>query len=112
DGSIHVLAFRGEAHQPTALQPIQLTGVCWDITERKQAEDALRQASKDILDLYNVAPCGYHSVNADGTIIAINDTELQWLGYTREEVVGKRRLREFLTPDSQKVFEERFPIFK
>ena len=62
--------------------------------------------------LYNQAPCGYHSVDGDGTIIAINDTELLWLGYEREEVVSRKKFRDFLAPESVPTFEKHFPDFK
>lgn len=65
-----------------------------------------------IKSLYNNAPCGYHSLDAEGIFIMINDTELKWLGYTRSEVVGKMAFRELLTPDSLKKYRENFPIFK
>ena len=61
---------------------------------------ALRQSRHEIEDLYNHAPIGYHSVNRDLTIVAMNDTELGWLGYRRDEVVGKLRIVDLLTPDS------------
>jgi PAS domain S-box-containing protein len=71
---------------------------------------ALRQSRQDIENLYNNAPIGYHSVNRDLTIVAMNDTELRWLGYRRDEVVGKLRLVELLTPDSaSKVDQQSFP---
>jgi GAF domain-containing protein len=86
-----------------------------ELRERKQAEIALQQLNNEleqrviertaeltevnhslqhyitqVEDLYNNAPCGYHSVDAAGTIIMINDTELKWLGYTRDEIVHKK----------------------
>jgi hypothetical protein len=58
-----------------------------DVTERKLATEALqqsandiRQAADEIHDLYNRAPCGYHSLDTHGTFVRINDTELSWLG--------------------------------
>ena len=42
-------------------------------------------------------------------IIRINDTELSWLGLAREEVVGKRRLPEFLSEKSRETFRREFP---
>jgi PAS domain S-box-containing protein len=39
--------------------------------------------------IINNSPVGQHFLDADLTIIAINDTELNWLGYTREELLGK-----------------------
>ena len=63
-------------------------------------------------NLYHQAPCGYHSLDADGVLIAINDTELGWLGLSREAVVGQLRFSEVLTPASQAVFADNFPRFK
>jgi len=87
-------------------------GTVQDVTERRLAEDRLRKSSDEIHDLYNNAPCGYHSIGPDGTVVRINHTELSWLGYSSVEVVGRRKLAEFLTPQSRKVFEDRFTAFK
>ena len=94
-------------------------GTVQDVTERKLAEEALqrsandiRQAADEIRDLYNRAPCGYHSVDTNGTFVRINDTELSWLGYTREEVIGNMHFTDLLTPEGVHLFEEYFPKFK
>ncbi len=59
---------------------------------------------------YNNAPIGYHSVDANANIVHINDTELQWLGYSREELIGTpysllRHLNE-LPEEHKQLFEE------
>jgi PAS domain S-box-containing protein len=69
------------------------------------------QAKQDVEDLYNKAPCGYHSLDAEGTIVRINDTELQWLGYTREEVLNHMKFTDLLPTDSQLAFRQNFPEF-
>ena len=79
---------------------------------RQQAEALARSAAKETEDLYNHAPCGYHSVNADGTILRMNDTELGWLGYTREEVIGKLKWKDLLGPEGIQLYQENFPKFK
>jgi PAS domain S-box-containing protein len=48
-------------------------------------------------DLYENAPCGYLSTLPDGTIVKVNQTLLTWLGYSREELLGGKRLQELLT---------------
>jgi PAS domain S-box-containing protein len=63
-------------------------------------------------DLYENAPCGYHSVDKDGIFIRMNTTELQWLGYSREEVVGRLRVRDLLTRQSLSSFETVNPQFE
>ncbi|WP_445633902.1 histidine kinase [Nostoc sp. DSM 114161] len=60
-----------------------------DISDRKQAQEALAKYAREVEDLYNNAPCGYHSLDSEGRFIKVNETELQLLGYTREEMIGK-----------------------
>ena len=116
---------------------VELRGVTRDISERKRAEEEIRRLNADlerrvtertaelreanqtlaeraaeIADLYNNAPCGYHSLDAEGVFTAMNDTELQMLGYAREEVIGRLRFEQVITPVSRLVFEENFPVFK
>ena len=79
------------------------------VVERTAALDA---ANREYEDLYNNAPCGYHSVDRHGKFIRVNDTELRWLGYTREEVIGKMGPADLHTPESATLFRSRFEHFK
>ena len=83
-----------------------------DITDHKMAEEALHESYEQIEDLYNNAPCGYHSLDRDGRFIRINNTELRWLGYNLDEVIDKMKFSDIITADSLKTFEINFPIFK
>lgn len=65
-----------------------------DITEQKRVERALRRSERDLADFFDNASVGLHWVGADGIIIKVNQTELDLLGYSREEYVG-RHLAEF-----------------
>ena len=42
----------------------------------------------------------------------MNNTELSWLGYAPDEILGKKKFPDLLTPASQEVFKESFPRFK
>ena len=77
-----------------------------------QAGSTLKQNAEQIEDLYQNAPCGYHSLDPDGVIVQINDTGLEWLGRTREEVVGIMRFTDLLTTAGGKTFLESFQQFK
>jgi len=57
-----------------------------------QRTQELQQALDRAQSLYDNAPCGYLSLNADLHFVNVNQTLLNWLGYTREEVVQHRDL--------------------
>jgi len=90
-----------------------------DITQLKAVENALRESEVHhrvlfdyMEDLYENAPFGYHSVGKDGTILRMNNTELSWLGYSRDEVVGKMKIMDFLMPETAALFRQLFPVLK
>jgi two-component system, cell cycle sensor histidine kinase and response regulator CckA len=56
---------------------------------RRKIEGDLIKSAREVHDLYHNAPCGYHSLDSSGNIVRINDTELSWLGYEREELLGR-----------------------
>jgi two-component system, sensor histidine kinase and response regulator len=86
----------------------ELQSVGRDITEQKELEQKLAATTADLLDLYNNAPCGYNSLAPNGTYLRINDTELSWLGRRRHDLIGKMKPSDFLTPNSQAIFNNAF----
>ena len=55
----------------------------------------------DADELYEQAPCGYLSATPDGVLLRVNETLLGWTGHRREELVGRRRFVDLLTPGSR-----------
>ncbi len=72
---------------------------------RKRKELQLAKLLAECENLYQQAPCGYHSIDRDGIFLRINDTELRMLGYTRNELIGKINVRQLMTETSQRQFD-------
>jgi len=48
DGSIHHISTRGQLIYNNQGNPLKIIGICWDITERKLAEETLRQKLEEL----------------------------------------------------------------
>jgi PAS domain S-box-containing protein len=71
-----------------------------DISERKAVEQRLRESEERFRRLYDEAPFGYHEIDRDGTIVAVNLTECDMLGYTRDEMLG-RPIFDYVAPEQR-----------
>jgi PAS domain S-box-containing protein len=111
-GALRSVTGRGEVERDADGHVVLVRGTVHDITERKQAEEALQRSADEVRDLYNHAPCGYHSLDANGVFVRINDTELEWLRYARADLIGKMKLPDLLAPGSLPTFEAEFPRLK
>lgn len=76
-----------------------------------QKKQYLEEAFNQVEDFYNNAPCGLHSLDKEGRFLRINDTELKWLGYTREEFGKGHFFSDFLSEKSKQKFAVEFSKF-
>lgn len=60
---------------------------------------------ESVEEIYEHASCGYLSTGPDGRIIKVNQTFLDSTGYARDEVVGRKRFEDFLTPAARIFFQ-------
>ncbi|MEX2148662.1 MAG: PAS domain S-box protein [Steroidobacteraceae bacterium] len=65
-----------------------------DVAARRRAENELRRSEKQLADFFENAAVGLHWVGPDGIVQRVNQTELDLLGYSKEEFVG-RHISEF-----------------
>ena len=79
--------------------------------ELEDANHALSERADLIFRLYNNAPCGYHSLDEQGGLLLVNDTELAWLGYQRDDMLGKP-IVDFIAPDCHETFFKNFSKLK
>lgn len=57
--------------------------------ERRSAEQELKQSEAELADFFENATVGLHWVGADGIILRANRAELDMLGYSRDDYVGR-----------------------
>jgi PAS domain S-box-containing protein len=61
-----------------------------------EADFDKRLLEEDAQELYEHAPCAYISTLPDGTIAKVNAAFLAWTGYTREQILWKKRFQHLL----------------
>ena len=66
-----------------------VAGSVGQFIERKTAEEELRRSEQELADFFENATIGLHWVGPDGTILRANRAELDMLGYSRDEYVGR-----------------------
>src|SRR5262249_9271901 len=98
DGSYVYILDLGRKFYDEGGAPVRIAGAMTNITERKQAEEALRASEKRYRLLTELSPDGIVIVSAEGTIHLANEAMLRMLNAAPERVIG-RNLLDFLEPE-------------
>ena len=115
DGSIHWLKANGEVFRDEHGAPTRMIGVNYDITERKHAEQALRESeARYRLIADNSSDVIWVLDPIAGKFTYVSPSVQQLRGYTPEEVMAQP-VNEALTPESLKIVStgltEQLPLF-
>ena len=98
DGQERWMASWGRTFFDEQGRPVRMLGITQDITERKRAEDALRESEQRMRLIFDQAPVGAVMVGIDRRFVRVNDAFARFLGYEPEELVG-RYMPDFTHPD-------------
>ena len=90
DGSVRWLRGRGRAFYDERGRPSYVTGATIDVTERRDAESALRGSEEKFAKAFQASPdcIAISDLESEG-IIEINDRFEEITGYAREDVLGR-----------------------
>jgi PAS domain S-box-containing protein len=68
--------------------PIAVQGVSRDITERKRAEEALRESEERIRTILETAMSGFWLADTQGRLLEVNEAYCQMSGYSTQELLS------------------------
>ncbi|MCP4536374.1 MAG: GAF domain-containing protein [Chloroflexi bacterium] len=84
---------------------IGFRGVARDITDRKKAEDALRQSEEKYRTILENIKMGYYQVDIAGNLEFFNDAMCRILGYSKDELLGMNNRQFMSTGTAKKVYQ-------
>jgi PAS domain S-box-containing protein len=84
-----------------------LMGMGVDITERKQAEDALRGSEERYRTILESIEDGYFEVDIAGNFTFFNDSVCRMIGYTRAELMGMND-RQYTDKENRQILHQAF----
>ncbi len=109
-GNISILVPEGKKVQSTSA----IETIVAHVSKRIQdiiTQKSLLETENRFKILFQQAPLSYHSLDENGHLIDVNNTWLETLGYSREEVIGKC-FEGFLTPKYAERFKDNLDTFK
>jgi two-component system, sensor histidine kinase and response regulator len=98
DGSYRWILSRGVAVRDAAGTPIRFNGSTVDITDRRRAEEALRESEERFRGFFNQAIVGVARVDLDRRFIQVNARYCEIVGRSAEELY-QLRIEDITQPD-------------
>ncbi len=106
DGSVLWLEKTAHAFFDQSGNLVRMIGMVADVTERKKAEETLRESEEKFRSVFRDAGVGMIIVSSDGGFLGANGTFCEYLGYTEEELLGKS-VESITLPDDWPAFSKR-----
>jgi diguanylate cyclase (GGDEF)-like protein/PAS domain S-box-containing protein len=93
-------------------KPIGFKGIDHDITDRKKAEEEMRQSEEKYRTILENIEDGYYEVDLAGNFTFFNDSLCRILGYSKEELMGMNNRQYTDKEHSKKLFQAFNKVYK
>jgi PAS domain S-box-containing protein/putative nucleotidyltransferase with HDIG domain len=108
DGSIRTVEISVSLVRSAKGDPAGFRGILRDVTEKKLADEALRESEEKYRELVNHAPAGIYEVDfIQRRFVTVNDVMCEYTGYTKDELLGSMTPFDILTEESKALFMQR-----
>jgi PAS domain S-box-containing protein len=107
DGTRRYLEISVSLARDSKGQPTGFYGIGRDVTERKQAEEALQASEEKYRTILQSIEEGYYEVDLAGNFTFFNESLVKNLGYSREELLGMNN-RQYMSGETSKLVFEAF----
>ncbi|HEX7794976.1 MAG TPA: PAS domain S-box protein, partial [Vicinamibacterales bacterium] len=88
DESIHWISATGRLYRNEQGEPVRMMGTVTDITEKKRAEQQLRESEAQFSGIVSIAADAIISIDGEQRIIIFNSGAEQIFGYSKAEAIG------------------------
>jgi len=114
DGTRAWMLIRGKTlfdDSPDGRRPARTVGLMMDVTERKQADEALRESEERLRAVWESATDAIALSNPDGLVLAANPAYYRLLGREPEQVIGQSFALIFPSEQRQQAAEQYRAVF-
>lgn len=111
NGETRWIEVRADIVRDAAGYPVHMSGLSMDITQRRQAEEQLRESEARFRMLFLHLPIAYQSLNVEGCWVDVNDKMAELLGFEHPEDMLGLCFGDFWDTDSAGLFAPTFSRF-
>jgi PAS domain S-box-containing protein len=113
DDSLHWVKIEGKVYYNKGAKPKRVLGTLLDITEQKRAKEEQQKLMTQIADseqllksITSASPAALWMSDENGNITYVNQTWIDWTGYSYEEHLGSGWANSIITEDREKAINK------
>ncbi|MBD3233866.1 MAG: PAS domain S-box protein [candidate division Zixibacteria bacterium] len=102
DGSLRWILIKGTSIRDLQGRTSRMVGTMSDITERKEAENALKDSETEYRNLFENLQDMFYRADMHGNLLLVSPSVSKITGYSMDELLGKNLVRDFYVEPSHR----------